>query len=277
MSIIIDGQEYYGIIYKIENIVNNKVYIGQTSNPRGFNGRYDYKGTGIERVFGYMLNKSSKNRKNYNQHLFRSIEKYGIESFVVDEVIDVANTQEELDEKERYYIEKFDSYKNGYNKSFGGDSMKGAEQPRGKLSAQSKSVCQISKDGELIKIWDCIIDAANELGIQNSHIGSVCRNQRKSAGGFVWVYEKDYDTNKDYKTIPRKKDMGRGTKPVFLLSENNEVIQEFYSSNYAADCLGISRAEACLICNHKIKTPPFNLKFKSEYLEEQRLSVEGIA
>ena len=71
--------------------------------------------------------------------------------------------------------------------------------------------------------------------------------------------------------------MGRGTKPVFLLSENNEVIQEFYSSNYAAYCLGISRAEACLICNHKIKTPPFNLKFKSEYLEEQRLSVEGIA
>lgn len=31
MSITIDNKEYYGIIYKIENTINNKVYIGQTT------------------------------------------------------------------------------------------------------------------------------------------------------------------------------------------------------------------------------------------------------
>ena len=53
MSITIDGKEYYGIIYKIENIVTNSVYIGQTINRLGFKGRYRFKGVGIERVYKY--------------------------------------------------------------------------------------------------------------------------------------------------------------------------------------------------------------------------------
>ena len=36
MSVIIDGKEYYGIIYKIENVINHKVYIGQTTQQKGF-------------------------------------------------------------------------------------------------------------------------------------------------------------------------------------------------------------------------------------------------
>lgn len=239
MSVIIDKKEYYGIIYKIENKVTGKTYIGQTTNPRGFNGRYDYKGTGIERVYNYSLNKARQGI-DYNQHLFRSIEKYGIDAFVVDEVFDIADNKDELNEKERYYIEQFDSFKNGYNRSIGGDSVKGADKPYGKDSPRSKSVCQISPDGNLIKIWGCISDVERELNISNSHISQVCKNKRKLAGGFVWVYEKDYDPNKDYQRIPRIKDMGKGTKPVLLLSEDNEVIKEFYSVNNAGAELGIS-------------------------------------
>ena len=272
MSITIDGKEYYGIIYKIENKVTGKTYIGQTTSPRGFNGRYDYKGTGIERVYNYSLNKARQG-VDYNQHLLRSIEKYGIDAFVVDEIFDIADNKDELNEKERYYIEQFNSFKNGYNRSIGGDSVQGADKPCGKDSPRSKSVCQISSDGNLIKIWDCISDVERELNISNSHISQVCKNKRKLAGGFVWVYEEDYDPNKDYKRTPRIKDMGKGTKPVLLLSEDNEIIQEFYSVNNAGVELGISGQEVSRICNHKAKTIKYNLVYKSEYIGEQRLNV----
>ena len=41
----------YGIIYLIINKVNNKCYVGQTTNEKGFNGRYNRDGVGIEKVY----------------------------------------------------------------------------------------------------------------------------------------------------------------------------------------------------------------------------------
>lgn len=272
MGIVIDGKEYYGIIYKIENIITRKIYIGQTTHPRGFCGRYNYKGIGIERVYNYLSNRACHGTY-YNQHLLRSIEKYGMDSFIVDEVFDTAKTKSELNEKERYYIEQFNSFTNGYNRSIGGDTVSGAKKPRGKHSPRSKSVCQISTDGKLVNVWGCISDVEKELNIIGSHITQVCQNKRKLAGGFVWVYEKDYDPTKDYKRVPRAKDTGRGTRPVLLLSEDNEVIEEFYSVNSAGSELGISGQEVSRICAHKAKTIKYNLVYKSEYIEEQRLSV----
>ena len=272
---VIDGKEYYGIIYKIENMNNHKVYIGQTTHPRGFDGRYDYKGVGIERVYNYSLSKARQG-VDYNQHLFRSIEKYGFDAFMVDEVFDTANDKDELNEKERYYIEQFNSFKNGYNRSIGGDSVQGAEKPCGKDSPRSKKVCQISTDGEFIKTWDCISDVEKELNISNSHISQVCKNTRKLAGGFVWVYEEDYDPNKDYRRIPHTKDMGKGTKPVLWLDDDGNVIREFYSLNSVREVLGICPQTVSNICNHKTKNKKYNLVFKSEYIEEQRLSVREL-
>lgn len=195
-----------------------------------------------------------------------------MDAFIVDKVFDTALTKDELNEKERYWISYYDSYQNGYNRSIGGDSVVGNKKPTGKDSPRSKKVCQITKDGELVKIWNCIYDVERELKLSSSHISQVCKNKRKFAGGFIWIYEEEYDPNKNYKQVPHKKDMGRGTKPVVLLSENNEIIQEFYSVNNAGEILGIKGQEVSRICQHKAKTIKFNLKYKSEYLEEQRLN-----
>lgn len=276
MSIIIDGKEYYGIIYKIENIITHSVYVGQTTHPKGFNGRYYYKGIGIERVYHDLVSKRERNER-YNKHLLRSIEKCGFDAFVVDELLDTALTIEELNEKETYYIKKFNSYRNGYNMSFGGDSMSGYHRPSGKDCPNSKRVCQISLDGELIKIWDCASDVQREIGINQTTICEVCNGKRKTAGGFVWVHEKDYDPHKDYKRIPQIKDRGKGTRPVLLLSDDNEVVQEFYSVINAGQALGIKPQEVSRICLHKAKTIKYNLVYKSEYIEEQRLSEKGLA
>ena len=276
MSITINEKEYYGIIYKIENMITHEIYIGQTTNPRGFNGRYDFKGDGIERVYKKLLGNEIR-KERHNQHLRRSIKKFGFDAFKVIEVFDVAETIEELNEKESYYISLFDSYKNGYNQSFGGDSVSGYNKPVGKDCPNSKRICQINLNGELIRIWDCATDASNELGINQTSISMVCKGRRKTAGGFVWVHEKDYDLNKNYSRTPQIKDRGKGTNPVLLLSENNDIIKEFYSINNASAELGMSVEGVRKICNHKIKKPRCNLIYKSEYIGEQRLSVRGFA
>ena len=268
----IDGKQYYGIIYKIENIITHCVYIGQTTNKKGFNGRYYYKGVGIERVYNWL--RSQKRQGNrYNKHLLRSIEKCGLGAFTVDEIFDTALDKGDLNNKEVYYIKKFDSYRNGYNMSFGGDSMSGMKRPRGKDCKNSKRVCQLDLDGNLIKIWDSATEAHNSIGVCAASISNVCHGEMKTAGNFVWVFEKDYDKNKNYKRIPQIKDRGRGTKQVLLLSDTGEIIFEFYSVNFAGKQLGISPQDISRICLHQIENnKKYNLIFRDEYMEEQRLN-----
>ena len=113
--------EVFGIIYGIENKLNGKWYIGQTTQYYGFRGRYPTSGEGIERVYNY--HKYNKDRSDKcNEHLLRSIEKYGFEAFKVYEVLDYAFSRKELDIKEKSWILIKDSFKNGYNRNEGGDS-----------------------------------------------------------------------------------------------------------------------------------------------------------
>lgn len=275
MSIIINDKEYYGIIYKIENIINHKVYIGQTTSPQGFNGRYNGKGNGIERVYNYCNNRKNIG-KGYNQHLLKSIEKYGFDAFVVNEVFDVALTFDELNDKEYFYVKQFDSYYNGYNQTLGGDNKTGHKMPSGKDNKYSVRVCQISIDSKLIKIWDSFGDIQRELGISKGSVVNACIGRTETSGGFIWAYEKDYDKNKDYSRIPKTRGGPNFTKPILLLDSNNNVIREFLSAVEASATLGISKQEVSRICKHQRKRPKHNLVFKSEYIEEQRLNVREL-
>ena len=74
-------------IYKITNIQNNKVYIGQSIRP-------------INQRFQRHINDALNNI--LDTHFARAIRKYGKENFIIKE-IDTANTQEELNEKEQYW------------------------------------------------------------------------------------------------------------------------------------------------------------------------------
>lgn len=85
-------------IYKIENNINHKIYIGQSVN--------------IERRW--------RDHRSAQDELpiHRAFYKYGIENFTF-EIIEECS-KEELDEKECYYIHYFNSYNNGYNLTVGG-------------------------------------------------------------------------------------------------------------------------------------------------------------
>lgn len=56
----------------------------------------------------------------------------------------------------------------------------------GKNNPNSKKVSQYSTNGELIKIWDSIIEASNELSVNRCCIGDCVRGRQKTAGGYVW-------------------------------------------------------------------------------------------
>ena len=136
-----ETKEVYGIIYIIKNKVNNKIYVGQTSSKKGFKGRYPCGGEGIERVFK-CHKRNRDNNRTYNEHLLRSIEKYGFDAFEVDEEFDVAYSKEELDKLEDMYIKVYDCMNsdNGYNNKEGGS--------HGKYSKESKEKMSENKKGE---------------------------------------------------------------------------------------------------------------------------------
>lgn len=94
-----------GVIYKITNIINNKIYIGKTIDIK-------------KRIAKY---KRSLNRSS-SQIIIKSMMKYGFENFVF-EVVDETDILEELNNKEKYYIKLYDSMntKIGYNMTSGGD------------------------------------------------------------------------------------------------------------------------------------------------------------
>lgn len=99
----------YGVIYKVVNKINNKVYIGKTSNKNGFDGRYRGKGfSDIEKFYN-----TRRREKRSNDELINDIEQYGFENFEVYKNVDYAFSKEELNIKERVYINIYK--KNIYN------------------------------------------------------------------------------------------------------------------------------------------------------------------
>ena len=202
----------YGVIYKITNKTNGKVYIGQTIKDRGFNGRYDYSGVGIERVYKVLLiNKKSKS-KFCNTHLLTSIEKYGLDSFDVCEVFDVAFSKYELDIKERTWISIYKSTNRnyGYNFTHGGSNGKPVADVnrRNSLSKIGKNLRSENPNSKKViclttnEIFNCTIDAAERYKLNRTAISQACSGKRKLAGSLengeklVWMYYDEYINNK---------------------------------------------------------------------------------
>lgn len=115
----------YGYIYVLTNKINNKKYVGLTT--RRFNDRYPFGGIGAERMYKHHLYMKNNNN-TYNKHLLCAFEKYGLNNFIVEEEFNIVylingdydKAKKELDDKEKYYINLFNSMENGYNKTTGG-------------------------------------------------------------------------------------------------------------------------------------------------------------
>lgn len=93
-------------IYKITNDINQKIYVGKTER------------TVEERFLEHC--RAFKREYCEKRPLYLAMQKYGVEHFHI-ELIEETNNPEE---REIYWIEKLDSFKNGYNATLGGDGKK---------------------------------------------------------------------------------------------------------------------------------------------------------
>lgn len=94
-------------IYKIKNLINGKIYIGQTKKT-------------IEQRFERHKYDSTR---EHLQHLplYAAFLKYGYDNFKI-ELIE-KTTGLEANEREKFFISKYDSYRSGYNATIGGDNV----------------------------------------------------------------------------------------------------------------------------------------------------------
>lgn len=58
----------------------------------------------------------------------------------------------------------------------------------GKLSPHRKPIYQLDLDGNVIKLWDCAVDAAIELKMCYSSLRSCAQGRQNTANNFKWKY-----------------------------------------------------------------------------------------
>jgi group I intron endonuclease len=182
-------------IYKLTNTVNNKIYIGLTTEK-----------SVAERC--RKRNAEAKYRDDRKSYILNAIRKHGEKSFV-SEIIDTAESLEELKEKEIYYISFYKARDRsiGYNLTDGGEGnlgLKMSEETKDKIRQKalgrkwtkesklkhsillnslnidytkakencaisnaktSKIVLKFNKEGNLIKEYSSISEASTKSGI----------------------------------------------------------------------------------------------------------------
>ena len=101
-------------IYKITNKINNNAYIGLAKDIEKRWATHKY------RAFA-----NTEGNHEYHKALYSAFRKYGIDNFDF-EVLEECDTENIFD-REKYYIEKYDTYYNGYNETLGGEGVVGNE------------------------------------------------------------------------------------------------------------------------------------------------------
>ena len=111
-----------------------------------------------------------------DRHFYRAIRKYGIEN-VVSEQLCETTTKQAAKRKERYYVKQFDTFKNGYNMTQGGDggntTEKYSEEEMKDLSNR-RSILQLGMKNSRAKpdiTKQMIVDVIVEYVIKNSKSG----------------------------------------------------------------------------------------------------------
>ncbi len=219
-------------IYKIENVKNHKVYIGQSIY--------------IEKRWKDHLHATD------DFAIHKAMEVYGIEnfSFQILELCDI----EDLDEKECYWINQYQSLiPNGYNMVAGGTNGTGL--------SKGKKVLQYDLMGNFIAEYPSALQASQVTNISHTQICKCCRSEIQQSGTFQWKYADDF--NKKIIPIVKRTDF-----IVLQIDKNTgEIISEFDSITEASNSTNIAKATISRVCNGKGKTAGgYIWKFKNEML-----------
>lgn len=140
-------------IYRLRNKINEKNYIGQTTNFK-------------RRMIRHKAD-SKHPEPIYKVH--RAIKKYGIENFEISVLEEC--TEEMLDEREIYWISHFDSFNNGYNMTGGGNGFGiGEGSPSSRISTlTAKRIIKIKLETvapfkEIAEYLNCSLGTVTNVG-----------------------------------------------------------------------------------------------------------------
>ena len=223
------GKELKDYTYKVTNKENNKIYIGQTiQNPK-------------QRWRHHL--EEAKLGSDLKFH--KALRKYGKDLFSW-EVLEIVN-ENELNEREKYWISYFDSYKNGYNSTEGGDNP-----PRNDVSV----ICL-----ETLQIFKSCVSAGESLNISSVHIAECAKGEcgRVTAGGYHWMKLSEYE---EKGPIFRKTGNELSSKKILCIETNTA----YNSILEASKDTGLSRSTIKRICDSKVKNPQ---KFHWSYIEDK--------
>ena len=126
-------------IYQYVNKINGHMYIGMTNNPK-------------RRWYDHWSAATNPKNKDYNSAFHRALRKYGKENFeynILEDNID-ENNLPLLKERERYWIDKYNTYEDRehYNETPGGDSvgekyiLRGEDHPGANFTNEEVEFCR---------------------------------------------------------------------------------------------------------------------------------------
>ena len=102
------------LIYKHTSKINGKAYVGKTS-------------ISMEKRFSQHIKSADRNKGKKSTHFENAILKYGIEDFS-SEILEDKLSGDEANVREKYWIEYYDTFNNGYNQTKGGEGASGYKQ-----------------------------------------------------------------------------------------------------------------------------------------------------
>ena len=208
-------------IYQIKNLLNGKVYIGQSVD--------------IEKRWS--THKAElKNNYHYNIHLQNAWNKYGEDNFEFS-IIEECD-MDELNAREIFWISKLNSCNSGYNLTTGG----------GNTDSFSKSIIQFDCRGNELRRYASISEAETATSICYSQISECCSNKRKTAGGYIWQYEEGFVA------IPQWHFDARMFNKICQITKAGKLINTFPSAAEAKRVTGVCDTSIIRCCHGKLKT-----------------------
>lgn len=206
-------------IYKITHKPSGKMYIGQS----------------IDILTRWKEHIRAKDDSKFHKALRNS----RITDFAF-EILEECN-QTELDTREQYWINYYNSVITGYNMTIGGNS---GVLPS--LNQNTKQVAQYSLDGHLITTYASVKEAQRITKV--AKIADCCRRERLTAGGFQWRY---YDINPlDF--IEAIKAPASTPKDIVQYSMSGTKIRNYSSIAEASRITGITASNISSVCSGKL-------------------------
>ena len=196
-------------VYRLENVVTKKNYIGMTSQKPNKRWCSGYRGKMKEAIDAYPLQLCWKKHiefqtPNKEQALeleselmkwYDSVENgYNISSYDSHHCKHSEDSKKKMSEAHTGVVFT-EEHKKNISESMTGKHLseesrkKMAESQKGNTNASTKSVTQYSIDGEFIGEYSSTREASRHTGCDNSSISKCCKGKYKSVGGYVWKYK----------------------------------------------------------------------------------------